>query len=97
MGDTSCGAVKGAIDEEAGQPYGVAREDSSGSRGDYFSGRSLVEKSGFRGRGGIEECEVDDQFHSEAERRTSVLESARAITIVGALYHLGTARVDFFA
>ena len=95
LGHTSCGAIKGAIDNvELGHLTICLRNPPSGKATPFTGERS--EESCFCRRGGAEERGGDDGIHSRAERCAPRTRIQGTIKVAGAMYNLDTATVDFF-
>jgi carbonic anhydrase len=70
MGHTSCGAIKGAIDNvQLGKLTGLLAKIRPAVQGHPLSGRTLGQQLWFCGRGGAQECRVDDGRHPSAQCR----------------------------
>jgi carbonic anhydrase len=98
MGHTSCGAVKGAIDDaELGYLTGLLSKIKPAVSATHYNGERSSKNGEF-----VDEVAKTNVLLTmgELHRRSKVLaslESENKIKIVGAMYHLVGGRVDFFS
>jgi carbonic anhydrase len=98
MGHTACGAIKGAIDNaQLGNLTGLLAKIRPAVEATEYQGERSAKNYGFVDAVARKNVELT---MTEIRRRSAVLaelETSRAVKIVGAMYHLETGRVEFFA
>jgi carbonic anhydrase len=98
MGHTACGAIKGAIDNaQLGNLTGLLAKIRPAVEATEYQGERSAKNYGFVDAVARKNVELTI---TEIRRRSAVLaelETSRAVKIVGAMYHLETGRVEFFA
>jgi carbonic anhydrase len=98
MGHTSCGAIKGAIDEaKLDNLTGLLEKIRPAVKATAFQGDRSSKNPAFVDAVALKNVELTISAIREKSAVLRDLESTKAITIVGALYNLGTATVEFFA
>jgi carbonic anhydrase len=98
MGHTSCGAVKGAIDEaKLDNLTGLLEKIRPAVEATPFEGDRSSKNPAFVDAVALKNVEFTVKAIREKSAVLRDLESAKAIKIVGSLYNLETATVEFFA
>jgi carbonic anhydrase len=97
MGHTSCGAIKGAIDNaELGHLTGLLAQIRPAVQATAFTGDQSSKNAAFVDAVARKNVELAMARIREQSAVLRELESARRIKIAGAMYHLDTATMDFF-
>lgn len=97
MGHTSCGAVKGAIDEaKLGNLTGLLEKIRPAVEATTFPGDRSSKNPAFVDAVALKNVELTINSIREKSAVLRELESTKTIRIVGSLYNLGTAKVEFF-
>jgi len=98
MGHTSCGAVKGAIDEaKLDNLTGLLKKIRPAVEGTTFQGDRSSKNPAFVDAVALKNVELTINSIRDNSAVLRNLESAKSIRIVGSLYNLETAVVEFFA
>jgi carbonic anhydrase len=98
MGHTSCGAIKGAIDNaELGNLTGLLAKIKPAVQATIYGGERSANNYGFVDAVARKNVELTMAQIRDRSAVLRELESQRAIKITGAMYDLQTAMVDFFA
>ena len=98
MGHTSCGAVKGAIDEaKLDNLTGLLEKIRPAVEATAFQGERSSKNAAFVDAVALKNVELTVNAIREKSAVLRDLESTKTIKIAGSLYHLETATVEFFA
>ena len=98
MGHTSCGAVKGAIDEaKLDNLTGLLEKISPAVKATTFQGDRSSKNPAFVDAVALKNVELTINSIREKSAVLRNMEDAKSIRIVGSLYNLETAKVEFFA
>ncbi|HMF11974.1 MAG TPA: carbonic anhydrase family protein, partial [Gemmataceae bacterium] len=98
MGHTSCGAIRGAIDNvELGNLTGLLARIRPAVKATEFKGERTSNNAAFVDAVARKNVELAKKQILEKSPVLRELESKRAIKVAGAMYDLETAAVDFFA
>lgn len=98
MGHTSCGAIKGAIDNaELGNLTGLLAKIKPAVQATAYSGERTAKNYSFVDAVAHKNVELTAAHIREQSTVLRELESQHALRIVGAMYNLETATIDFFS
>jgi carbonic anhydrase len=98
MGHTSCGAIKGSIDHaELGHLTGLLAKIRPAGRATAFTGERTSKNRAYVDAVARKNVELTMARIRAQSAVIRDLESKHAVKLVGAMYHLDTAPVDFFA
>ena len=96
MGHTSCGAVKGAIDNvQLGNLTGLLAKIRPAVGATEYQGERSAKQLWFCRCSGTQECPVDNDRHLSAQCRSGRPGSSGAIRVVGAMYSIETGLLEF--
>jgi carbonic anhydrase len=97
MGHTSCGAIKGAIDNvELGNLTGLLAKIRPAVKATKFEGERSSKNPAFVDAVARQNVELTTTAIREKSSVLRDLESKKAVKITGAMYNLETAKIEFF-